>query len=58
MEPEERRKLESRLREITDKLGLLNPKQLGIDPPEGMELKEFEALYEERDEIIKKLGMK
>jgi len=58
MEPEERRKPESRLREITDKLGLLNPKQLGIDPPEGMDVKEFHALYQEREEIMKKLGMK
>ena len=57
MEPVERQELEERLKKINDRLGLLNPKQLGADPPEEMDAGELHALYQERERIMKKLGL-
>jgi len=55
MTPEEREATERRLIEINRRLGFLSPLVIIDEPPPELDAEEMDALYEERDQLLKEL---
>lgn len=55
MTPEEREATERRLIEINRRLGILSPHEVTDEPPPELDAEEMDALYEERDMLLKEL---
>ena len=52
---EEREAMERRLIEINRRLGFLAPLEISDEPPPELDAEEMDALYEERDLLMKEL---
>lgn len=55
MTPEERDVMERRLIEINRRLGVLAPLEVSDGSPPELDTEELDALYEERDQLMKEL---
>ena len=55
MTPEERQEMERRLIEINRRLGFLDPLEISNESPPELDADEMDALYEERDLLMKEL---
>jgi hypothetical protein len=55
MTPEERESTERRLIEINRRLGFLSPHAISDEPPPELDAEEMDALYEEREMLMKEL---
>jgi len=55
MTPEEREVMERRVIEINRRLGILAPLEIGGQMPPELDAEEMDALYEERDQLLKEL---
>jgi hypothetical protein len=58
MKPEERQEIERRIAEINEQLRITSPQEIsgGAKVPE-IEANEIEEMYEERDQLVKKLDL-
>ena len=55
MTPEEREAMERRLIQINRRLGVLAPLKISDESPPELDAEEMDALYEERDQLMKEL---
>ena len=55
MRPEEREAMERRLIEINRRLDILAPLEISNESPPELDAEEMDALYEERDLLMKEL---
>jgi hypothetical protein len=55
MTPEELEATERRLMDINRRLGILSPHEISDEMPPELDAEELDELYEERDQLTKKL---